>query len=270
MNSLHGCPCMAFTQDLQARQPVLQRPSPSGRYFACKIPTDGIMQCNRSRRRLRVSQRHSYQWSVPAICRDSWGCKGYRHVKISQQAPVRPGLMAVQTSEVEAESSAEAVALHREQMGSVAGYGISVSDLQRFAELAPHEVFAPKTGFFVSAAHLATLLHTSLTAGVSGGPAQLAARRQALGSNSLPEREQVGLLTGRMVFPTHCRYDIISHTVSYYLKRLQNSCNRCWLPHSFHTGVQQLHTTANRYLRPAIDVLQLKSGVLHRYPSGSS
>ncbi|BDA45515.1 Plasma membrane calcium-transporting ATPase 1 [Coccomyxa sp. Obi] len=31
----------------------------------------------------------------------------------------------------------------------------------------------------------------SLTSGVSGGPTELAARRQALGSNSLPEREQV-------------------------------------------------------------------------------
>lgn len=70
-------------------------------------------------------------------------------------------------------------------------YGISVSDLQRFTELAPHEVFAPKTGFFVSAAHLAKLLQSSLTSGVSSGPTELAARRQALGSNSLPEREQV-------------------------------------------------------------------------------
>ncbi|EIE20267.1 calcium-translocating P-type ATPase [Coccomyxa subellipsoidea C-169] len=125
------------------------------------------------------------------MCRSSWSCKGHRHVKISQQAPLPRGIRAVQTSDVEAESSVDDVKLHGEQNGTAEGYGISVSDLQRFAELAPHEVFAPKTGFFVSAAHLATLLQTSLSAGVSGGRAELAARRQALGSNSLPERDQV-------------------------------------------------------------------------------
>lgn len=86
-----------------------------------------------------------------------------------------------------------------EQKGAAAGYGISVSDLQRFAELPPHEVFAPKTGFFVSAAQLAQLLQSSLTSGVTGSQSELDARREALGSNKLPEREQVWMHNGDVI-----------------------------------------------------------------------
>ncbi len=193
MDLLHGLPCKGSGHRIYSRQAVLQHTSASYRYLARNFHSERTIQCNRLRRKFRGDQYRSYICSASGMCRSSWSCKGHRHVKISQQAPLPRGIRAVQTSDVEAESSIDDVKLHGEQNGTAEGYGISVSDLQRFAELAPHEVFAPKTGFFVSAAHLATLLHTSLSAGVSGGRAELAARRQALGSNSLPERDQVCL-----------------------------------------------------------------------------
>ena len=181
-------------------RPLLQRRPSMCRYLASNPASIRPKHCNE----LTLDPFKCFRnrlGSTAGVCRSTLSRKGQRHAKISQKVLRQGRLRALQTSEVHTEESHKKAEVQEDDKG-IGGdkYGISVSDLQRFSELAPHEVFAPKTGFFVSAAHLAKLLQSSLTSGVSGGPTELAARRQALGSNSLPERDQVCLINGTCFF----------------------------------------------------------------------
>ena len=70
------------------------------------------------------------------------------------------------------------------------GYGISIPDLQRLAEAQPQDVFK---GAVSSAGELAQLLDSSLERGIGTSSASMQQRRSQLGSNRLPERQQVNM-----------------------------------------------------------------------------
>lgn len=217
-----GCFCTSHSSVGFPARPLLQRRPSICRYLASSLASIRSKHCNKLNLGPVTCVRDR-------LCSDEGGCRsvlssrGQWHAKISQKVLRQGRLRAVQTSEVHTEESNKKAEVQGDDIGNGGDkYGISVSDLQRFTELAPHEVFAPKTGFFVSAAHLAKLLQSSLTSGVSGGPTELAARRQALGSNSLPEREQVSLISGHMLYfafahkaaGLYCRFTVYHGTTA--------------------------------------------------------
>ena len=124
-----------------------------------------------------------------------WGCRGgsrgrpslEKRPQIFGQRHRRQYSRALQTTEIET-GSHEPRAIADNNGSRRNGYGLSISDLQQLAEAPAQELFS---GPVSSAAELAELLRSSLETGICSSAAALEDRRQALGSNRLPEREQV-------------------------------------------------------------------------------
>ena len=150
---------------LQGCAAAVQHPAAIPRRWGC------ITHCKRLQ---RVQQQRS-------------PCKGIFGERQHSRRPLR----AVQTTDVatqslEADGDPAGASSSSSNNGHV--YGISISDLQRLAEAQPQDVFK---GAVSSAGNLAKLLDSSLERGIGTGSASMQQRRSQLGSNRLPERQQV-------------------------------------------------------------------------------
>ena len=97
---------------------------------------------------------------------------------------------AVKSPEVSAEPDKNSTA-SRDDSGTAGRFGVATRQLNELTDSAPQDVYKSQSSIVSSAAQLAQLLDSSLTAGISESSAHMADRGSRLGKNSLPERNQV-------------------------------------------------------------------------------
>ena len=156
MTLRHQCPRRAVTSRCQImRQRALYRSIP---VIWRMRPADVILQ---QQRRCRI---------LPSV--NSTTCKAVRTPEVSA------GRKKGSTSS-------------RDDKGRFERFGVATADLSKLADSAPQDVYNSKSSVVSSAAQLAQLLDSSLSGGISESSAKMADRGSKLGTNKLPDREQV-------------------------------------------------------------------------------
>ena len=117
----------------------------------------------------------------------------HQHARQLSSASTRATCRAVKSPEVSAEPDKSSTA-SRDDPGTAERFGVATRQLNELADSAPQDVYKSQSSIISSAAQLAQLLDSSLTAGISESSAQMADRGSRLGKNRLPERDQVPAL----------------------------------------------------------------------------
>ena len=117
----------------------------------------------------------------------------HQHARQLSSASRRATCRAVKSPEVSAGPDKSSTA-SRDDPETAERFGVATRQLNELADSAPQDVFKSQSSIVSSAAQLAHLLDSSLTAGISESSAQMADRGSRLGKNRLPERDQVPAL----------------------------------------------------------------------------